>query len=1550
MTKIVVKGKKRKLKSKIRKAICTTMSAIFMASAILVAAIPVDNIEAVSGSGVTLDSIGTNIPVIPTTGDGYSNARIYTTGDDMFQFAYVDRPSGSDKIAVIVGYKGGTLPGGVLTIPDKVDGYKNTELGLVAVSADGSTLYFPVYQNKETPTGNYITKDVLDENGNVVGTVSENEVKVESVLVGYEPCYYNDTYRQQWIDMPVDELCYKITETIEDNTVLTNFQQCRTDDKKWINGAEVTYIANQHLQYETIDEETKWRLVNSTDAGVFSQNGGNIVKLVTGDYLLGIGDYAFYGCANLNGISLSNGANTIGKYAFADCHNLVNADIDLHAAISVIGDYAFKNCDGLQSFTLPISVKDICDGAFQGCTSLMSIALCSDDYNTSLQNIGKEVFKGCSSLRELVFPRSFTQNNNDLDLTLVQGCTNLRSITIQNNSLNFVDTPGSYTFDDFKRSVGDEFYFAGYSTSNIHNTSTENSIAFKYLDSPYLYEKVLQEKDDDGLEIAGENHRMTYRVDENNNLQEFEMGNAVQNVEIPGSVGPYKILKIGTDSFRNMCRLKKITIPSSITTIEDNAFQGCHNLEAIIFEEPINLTTIGSGAFDTQVVETGKNCEVASGKCVEQLPVQPFLSFTGTIDPNSVPFQYAMNPENNINRGTQKRTYITFFSGWPTNLTVQYNPLTGLNELVDYPTYTELKTGALVPEDTEQHGDSYPYLTAEQENAARDAVMAYEAYLSGGPQPTQDQMEVVNTALNVVIPKGVDGIKEGIFSGKDVSGNSIGTSDDTLQGIKMEGVSNVPAYAFYGCKGLQSVAMYASDEENGDYVGNYAFGDCDELTNVSMSANVRQFGLRPFKECEKLTDVSFNDSPYFVCDKGIIYGLRDGKKVSIVECLETRGSTGEYTVGASMVAKSELEDVETIQDEAFKGCLGIGDVNLSTSKVEEIPVSCFEDTSYLFSVEIPETTRTIREYAFKNSAVRSLTIPDSVSYIDSSAFTNKNGGVNKNITISCSEGSAAETFANLYGLTLGEPIVKTFNVIFFDWDDTILSSQQVAMGEDAVAPAAPVRKGYTFLGWKPDYTNIARDMSVYAYYDRTLEDLDSIKHTVTFYDWDDSIVSQQTVYDGEDAITPPAPVREGYLFTGWRQSYTNVTKDIDVYAEYEKAGEAGTGTGEGDGAGTGTGTNTSGTYTVTFYNYDQAIVSQQKVEAGGTPTTPISPTREGYQFVGWLPSYENITKDLDVFAQYEKKATSGTSTSVSDSATDTDGSDSGSKGETYVVTVENGSGSGSYTPGSTVTIAANDIAGRTFSNWATESKDFMISDVTAKKATFVMPNHAVNIVAKYTTVSSTTNKIYSTSASGNTIVKKPLTNGGTIVDITKSGISNRDVASASVSGSSDNFVVKITEDENARVQVEQALLAEYGTLENIKYFAMDISLYDKTGKNKITNTDGLSVTITMPIPDALRDYAGNNKAASIVNSRLEKLEPRFTTIDGVPCVSFVAKHFSPYTIYVDTANLTVGINQDSTPTTGDPIHPKWFLVIGLALLSVLMFGAGGRKQKVIVNV
>ena len=147
---------------------------------------------------------------------------------------------------------------------------------------------------------------------------------------------------------------------------------------------------------------------------------------------------------------------------------------------------------------------------------------------------------------------------------------------------------------------------------------------------------------------------------------------------------------------------------------------------------------------------------------------------------------------------------------------------------------------------------------------------------------------------------------------------------------------------------------------------------------------------------------------------------------------------------------------------------------------------------------------------------------------------------------------------------------------------------------------------------------------------------------------------------------------------------------------------------------------------------------------------------------------------------------------------------------------------------------------------------------------------------------------------------------------------------------------------DAADEVQRALQKKYPDMTRIKYFAMDITLYDAKGENKITNTNGLKVNITMPIPDALKEYAGNNRVGAVVNGELETLNPKFTTIDGVPSITFTATHFSPYTIYVDTGNLTVSNTLDSTPKTGD-IHPKWFLSLGLACISIILFAQRDKR-------
>ncbi len=57
-----------------------------------------------------------------------------------------------------------------------------------------------------------------------------------------------------------------------------------------------------------------------------------------------------------------------------------------------------------------------------------------------------------------------------------------------------------------------------------------------------------------------------------------------------------------------------------------------------------------------------------------------------------------------------------------------------------------------------------------------------------------------------------------------------------------------------------------------------------------------------------------------------------------------------------------------------------------------------------------------------------------------------------------------------------------YTVTFKDWDGTVLSTQQVAAGSAAVAPANPSRTGYTFAGWDKAFNNITGDTVVTATY------------------------------------------------------------------------------------------------------------------------------------------------------------------------------------------------------------------------------------------------------------------------------------------------------------------------------------------------------------------------------------------------------------------------------------------------------------------------------------
>lgn len=61
-----------------------------------------------------------------------------------------------------------------------------------------------------------------------------------------------------------------------------------------------------------------------------------------------------------------------------------------------------------------------------------------------------------------------------------------------------------------------------------------------------------------------------------------------------------------------------------------------------------------------------------------------------------------------------------------------------------------------------------------------------------------------------------------------------------------------------------------------------------------------------------------------------------------------------------------------------------------------------------------------------------------------------------------------------------------------------------------------------------------------------------VYYTVTFVDWDGTVISTQQVEEGAAAAAPADPVREGYIFTGWDVSFGCITSDTVVTATYEQ--------------------------------------------------------------------------------------------------------------------------------------------------------------------------------------------------------------------------------------------------------------------------------------------------------------------------------------------------------------------------------------------------------------
>lgn len=216
--------------------------------------------------------------------------------------------------------------------------------------------------------------------------------------------------------------------------------------------------------------------------------------------------------------------------------------------------------------------------------------------------------------------------------------------------------------------------------------------------------------------------------------------------------------------------------------------------------------------------------------------------------------------------------------------------------------------------------------------------------------------------------------------------------------------------------------------------------------------------------------------------------------------------------------------------------------------------------------------------------------------------------------------------------------VESYTVAFNSAEGSEVASQTVEQGKTAVKPDDPTREGYTFLGWYAgdaayDWdTPVTGNLILTASWKKH-EEPKPVTHTVSFYTDGGNTVAQQTVNDGETVTVPDTPTKNGYTFSGWTlngEPYDfnlPVTADITLKATWVENQKP-----------------QPKRHTVTFDTTGGSEIGQQTVDEGEKAIQPANPTREGYDFQGWLlngQAYDwntPITGDITLTASWTEKA------------------------------------------------------------------------------------------------------------------------------------------------------------------------------------------------------------------------------------------------------------------------------------------------------------------------
>lgn len=244
-----------------------------------------------------------------------------------------------------------------------------------------------------------------------------------------------------------------------------------------------------------------------------------------------VGESAFEGCTAVQSLSFDDSLSNIGTKAFQNCTALESVHIP--DSVTSLSAAAFRNDVSLTEFQMPERLYTVSASAFSGCTSLKTVT-----WSKYLQTIEANAFEN-TALTEIIFPESLTR----IGAYAFAGIGTLESIVLPEN----LNTIGSAAFSD----TGIQTLKLPKSVTTLGNGAWMNCAALREVQWEAALTKIP--------------------------VNTFEHCTALTQIELPDG-----IVEIGARAFSGNESLTNVTLPRTVRRIESAAFEGCRALTDIL--------------------------------------------------------------------------------------------------------------------------------------------------------------------------------------------------------------------------------------------------------------------------------------------------------------------------------------------------------------------------------------------------------------------------------------------------------------------------------------------------------------------------------------------------------------------------------------------------------------------------------------------------------------------------------------------------------------------------------------------------------------------------------------------------------------------------------------------------------------------------------------------------------------------------------------------------------------------------------------------------------